>query len=85
MAGIPIVIPPGSGAWQPANNNTQANSDSPSPAGWTSKTFLVAALLFIFLLMLANYFPKYVIGFMVLLLVGVILTHSDIITKFFAI
>lgn len=49
----------------------------------TTQQLFVAVFLLIFLLVLANSFPKYTIGFMVLVLVGVILTHADVITKFF--
>lgn len=47
------------------------------------KLVLVGSLLLLLLLLLANHFPKFVTGFMLLVLAGVVLSHSSIITSFF--
>lgn len=47
------------------------------------KIVLVGSLLLTLLLLLANHFPKFTTGFMLLVLAGVILSHASIITSFF--
>ena len=47
------------------------------------KIVLVGSLLLTLLLLLANHFPKFTTGFMLLVLAGVVLSHASIITSFF--
>lgn len=77
---VPIGVKPPGGSSGPS----EAASGTHSRFA-LSKQLLVGGLLLLFLLMLANYYPKYAIGFMVLVLVGVVLTHADIVTNFFSI
>lgn len=76
--------PPDNGQGYPIASGTDVGGGS-SGATITSipKLVMVGALLLVLLLLLANHFPKFTTGFMLLVLTGVVVTHSSIITRFF--
>jgi hypothetical protein len=47
----------------------------------STRLFIVAAIMILVLLMLATNYPKYVMGFMFLVLFMVLVTHADIVTS----
>lgn len=49
-----------------------------------TRLYFIAGLLLVLLLILAIQFPKYTIGFTLIILFMVVVTHADLITAFFS-